>query len=223
VGRSPQVPVAGRIHELHAGALKGDDLLSRQLLQHRRQLGGLRLAVTARDRPGSLHQFPEPILVHATSIERPRQRARLLRRSHRTPRPAGSWSGRRPEPTHLSSMLGRSKGTKRRLGAGEAGSEDPASGFSRLAPGRRAATGQQRERTGGQTVRYGTADGRGELHFTCLPARGQRAVGPATCGLDERLVTALVRCCPSFARRLRTQHGPTGSAPSGPGCSGAPR
>jgi hypothetical protein len=43
------------------------------------------------------------------------------------------------------------------------------------------------------------------------PVRGQGAVGPATCGSDERLVTAPARRCPRFAVRLRTQHGPTGS------------
>jgi hypothetical protein len=36
----------------------------------------------------------------------------------------------------------------------------------------------------------------------------QEARDAATCGFSERLVTAPVRCCPSFARRLRTQHGP---------------
>src|SRR5215213_4870427 len=56
--------------------------------------------------------------------------------------------------------------------------------------------------------------------------RGQGAVGRRTCGFGERPVTALVRRCPRFAIRLRTQHGP---APLGhgwlrqgrsPGCGG---
>jgi hypothetical protein len=50
--------------------------------------------------------------------------------------------------------------------------------------------------------------------------RGQGAVGGATCGSDERLVTAPARCCPPFTCRLRTQRGPTGvpvPVPSGRG------
>jgi hypothetical protein len=39
--------------------------------------------------------------------------------------------------------------------------------------------------------------------------RGQRALGGATCGYCERLVTAPARCCPWFTARVRTQHGPT--------------
>lgn len=41
-------------------------------------------------------------------------------------------------------------------------------------------------------------------------ARGPEAVGSVTCGFYDHLVTAHARCCPSFARRLRTQHGPRG-------------
>jgi hypothetical protein len=40
------------------------------------------------------------------------------------------------------------------------------------------------------------------------PARGQKAIGRATCGFDERPVTTPARCYPRFAFRLRTQHGP---------------
>src|SRR5215211_8434091 len=40
------------------------------------------------------------------------------------------------------------------------------------------------------------------------PARGQKAIGMAACGLDERSVTAPVHRCPVFAGRLRTQRGP---------------
>jgi hypothetical protein len=47
---------------------------------------------------------------------------------------------------------------------------------------------------------------------------GQEAVDGATCGFDERSVTALVRRCPRFAIRLRTQCGPD-SGPSGPDAS----
>jgi hypothetical protein len=43
--------------------------------------------------------------------------------------------------------------------------------------------------------------------------RGQEAVGGATCGFSERLVTAPARCYPRFTRRLRTQHGPTRGVP----------
>jgi hypothetical protein len=38
--------------------------------------------------------------------------------------------------------------------------------------------------------------------------RGQDAIGSLTCGMPERLVTAPARCCPWFARRVRTQRGP---------------
>jgi hypothetical protein len=38
---------------------------------------------------------------------------------------------------------------------------------------------------------------------------GQGPLGRGTCGLAERWVTALARCCLWFAGRLRTQHGPT--------------
>jgi hypothetical protein len=41
-------------------------------------------------------------------------------------------------------------------------------------------------------------------------ARGQEAVGRATCGFAELPVSAPARCCPLFTCRLRTQHGPTG-------------
>jgi hypothetical protein len=41
------------------------------------------------------------------------------------------------------------------------------------------------------------------------PAQGQDATGRVTSSFDERLVSAPARCCPRFARRLRTQHGPT--------------
>jgi hypothetical protein len=41
-------------------------------------------------------------------------------------------------------------------------------------------------------------------------ARGQEAVGGATCGFTERRVSAPDRCCPPFTYRLRTQHGPRG-------------
>jgi hypothetical protein len=46
----------------------------------------------------------------------------------------------------------------------------------------------------------------------------------AACRFDERSVTALVRRCPWFAHRLRTQHGPRGPVPSRPvaDASGAP-
>jgi hypothetical protein len=53
------------------------------------------------------------------------------------------------------------------------------------------------------------------------------AVGAATCGSDERSITAPGRCCPPFASRLRTQRGPGGCpVPSGRGRlrrSGPPR
>jgi hypothetical protein len=117
--------------------------------------------------------------------------------------------------------------------AAQAGSKDPASWFSRLTPGRRAANGQQREPTGGQTVRYRRSQsgdcwaaaaclggqGRrpaparvGDSNSTARVSsiRGQGAVGGATCGFDERLVTPLARRCPPFAVRPRTEHGPTG-------------
>jgi hypothetical protein len=38
--------------------------------------------------------------------------------------------------------------------------------------------------------------------------RDQGAVSPATCGSCDRLLTARARCCPRFADRPRTQHGP---------------
>jgi hypothetical protein len=97
-------------------------------------------------------------------------------------------------------------------------------------------TGSNRNRTGGETARYrrshcgdcwaappaswqGAADprqqrmGRLELHFACLPVGGQDAVDAATWGFDGRSVTAHARRYPSFARRLRAQHGPMGSGP----------
>jgi len=40
------------------------------------------------------------------------------------------------------------------------------------------------------------------------PARGQKAIGMAACGFNERPVTAPVHRCPVFAGRLRTQRGP---------------
>jgi hypothetical protein len=48
--------------------------------------------------------------------------------------------------------------------------------------------------------------------------RGQGPIGGTTCGSDERLVSAPARCCPRFAFRLRTQHGPSG-VPVLSGCS----
>jgi hypothetical protein len=38
--------------------------------------------------------------------------------------------------------------------------------------------------------------------------RGQGAIGAATCGFSELLMTAPVRCCPWFTGQLRTQYGP---------------
>jgi len=58
-------------------------------------------------------------------------------------------------------------------------------------------------------------------------ARGQEPVGSTTCGFGDQSVTARARCCPWFARRLRTQRGPAVVAvPSGRGRlrrSGPPR
>jgi hypothetical protein len=36
---------------------------------------------------------------------------------------------------------------------------------------------------------------------------GGEAVGAVSCGFCERLVIARARCCPSFTRRLRIEHG----------------
>jgi hypothetical protein len=38
--------------------------------------------------------------------------------------------------------------------------------------------------------------------------RGQGAVGGSSCGFSDRLRTTVVRCCPRFALRPRTQRGP---------------
>jgi hypothetical protein len=50
-----------------------------------------------------------------------------------------------------------------------------------------------------------------------LSTAGQGTIGGETCRFDERSVTVDVRCCPWFARRLRTQYGPRGPVPSGRG------
>jgi hypothetical protein len=54
---------------------------------------------------------------------------------------------------------------------------------------------------------YGTGDSNSTAPVSSI--RGQGAVGRATCGFCERLVTTRARCCPWFPLRLRTQHGPT--------------
>src|SRR5215211_6768764 len=50
------------------------------------------------------------------------------------------------------------------------------------------------------------------------PYEGQGAVGEVTGGSGWRPMTADARCCPRFADRLRTQHGPAGyrPGPAGP-------
>jgi hypothetical protein len=69
-----------------------------------------------RDRSGSLHQLPEPIVVHATSIQRPRPRATLLRRSGgQRWRPAGSCSGMTTLAGTPVDLAQAAKGSERRL------------------------------------------------------------------------------------------------------------
>jgi hypothetical protein len=65
-------------------------------------------------------------------------------------------------------------------------------------------------------VRRARGSGWGDSNSTLAVSsmRGQGAVGRRTCGFGECPVTALVRRCPRFAIRLRTQHGP---APLGHG------
>jgi hypothetical protein len=56
------------------------------------------------------------------------------------------------------------------------------------------------------------------LHVECGVRPRSGAVRPATCGPDERLVTARARCCPRLIRRLRSQDGRRGVLfPSGRG------
>ena len=77
----------------------------------------------------------------------------------------------------------------------------------------------------GQEAEGLAAAGWGDSNSTVAicPARGQGAVGGTPCGSYERLVSAPARCCPRFAFRLRTQHGPSGvPVPSGRHASGAP-
>jgi hypothetical protein len=72
----------------------------------------------------------------------------------------------------------------------------------------------------GKSLEGLAAAGWGDSNSTSLSCvvRGQEALGLATCGYDQRVVTASVRCCPWFALRLRTQHGPRPVADA----SGAP-
>ena len=50
--------------------------------------------------------------------------------------------------------------------------------------------------------------GRLGLHVAHLLHTRSGAIGSLTCGMPERSVTAPARCCPWFARRVRTQRAP---------------
>jgi hypothetical protein len=61
-------------------------------------------------------------------------------------------------------------------------------------------------------ARRARSSGWGDSNSTSLlsTTRGQKAIGLDACGFHARSLAARVRCCPWFAVRMRTHHGPRG-------------